>query len=97
MFKRRIVSDNAVMNSEPAPAIDPVHARLIQARAKVMDRDIHLGEMLCRFTFAEGSKVVPLAVDHRQIFYNPAYVAEASIEELMVALKEVARRALGDD
>lgn len=85
------------MPSEPAPAIDPVLGRLIQARAKVMFWDIHLGEILCGFTFAAGVRTASLARDRNQIVYNPTYVAAASLEELVVALKEVARRALGDD
>lgn len=75
---------------------DPAHARLIQARAKVMDRNLLLGEILCGFTFAEGDRVVTLARDRRYIVYNPAYVAESSIEELVISLEGIARRAPTD-
>jgi len=85
------------MKSRLLPAIDPAHARLIQARAKVMDRDIGLGEILCDFTFAEGARVVTLARDRAHIVYSPTFVAEAPMVDLVLALQGIARRASGGD
>lgn len=80
-------------NKQRLQLFDPNQVRLIQSRAKVMDRNVTLGEILCGYTFVEGATVVTLSRDLRHIVYNPAYVAESSIEELVIALERIAGRS----
>ena len=84
-------------------SIDEAHARLIEARAKLMDRDIRVGEILCAYTFLEAPGVASLALDVRHIAYNYGQVIAATSEELGRSLVALARgllhedRARGDD
>jgi hypothetical protein len=57
-----------------------------------MVRDPGLGEILCRYTFDEGERVKTLARDREKIVYSPAYVMEATRDELVEMLKGIARR-----
>lgn len=74
-------------------SFDLGHARLIQARAKLMDRDIAMGETLCRYSFIEGAAVSTIAIDGAHVRYNRAYAEQAAIEELTSALRAMAIRS----
>lgn len=77
----------------PAPKYDPAETRLIGARVAVMKRDPALGDLLCRYVFREGSKVVTLARDRSQIVYSRTFVQQATRDELVEFLLGIARRA----
>ncbi len=77
----------------PRPLFDEPHILLIQARLAIMVRNPGLGEILCRYTFDEGIGVETLALDREKIVYSPAYVMEATRDELVEMLKGIARRA----
>lgn len=72
-------------------SIDEAHARLIEARAKLMDRDIKVGEILCAYTFVEAPGVGSLTLDGRHIAYNPGQVLGAAPAELGRSLEALAR------
>jgi len=77
----------------PRPLFDKSHTLLIQARLAVMAREPNLGEVLCRYTFDEGDRVVTLARDREKIVYSRTYVLKATRDELVEMLKGIARRA----
>lgn len=77
----------------PRPLFDEPHTLLIQARLAVMARDPGLGEVLCRYTFDEGDRVMTLARDREKIVYRCSFVMAATRDELVEMLKGIARRA----
>ena len=77
----------------PRPLFDKPHTLLIQARLAIMARDPNLGDVLCRYTFDEGDRVVTLARDREKIVYSRSYVLKATRDELVEMLKGIARRA----
>lgn len=77
----------------PAPKYDPAEAKLIAARVTVMKRDPALGDLLCRYVFQEGFKVVTLARDRNRIVYRRAFVQQTTRDELEKLLLGIAQRA----
>lgn len=73
---------------------NPEH-RLIAARCRVMDRDIALGDVLCRYVFEADTldRVATMSRQRSKIAFNASWVKSSEMAVIVETLTGLAKRA----